>query len=367
MRLSDRYVFSELLLPFFIGTSAVLMMMVGTTLYALLPGMIQMHWPAAIAFRVCILAMPAVLVQALPISTALAISLATNRMARDNEITVMRSAGVPLLRIFLPMILFSVLISGLDFYIADQVKPWAVSEQQNVAKFLVDNIGTSPVEIGHSFPIDGYNITFQSAKKQSESVRRLNKVIIIVPPKPGSNDFSGTTTAEYADYNSIEGVWHLHNVVYHHYGPDGMTLFDVAAPTGSLKLQMDLSSIGQLDLPGQEDNFSTAQLIAREAIARRTGNIRDAKNLEVARWFKLSFSAMCVSLALCCPPLGLRFARTGTFTGVLLSIITCFIAWNTLLPAKMIAEGGYLPAIPAAWFTNILFAGLGLWLFRKQE
>jgi lipopolysaccharide export LptBFGC system permease protein LptF len=364
MRLSDRYIFAEMILPFFIGTLAVLMMLVGNTLFQILPGMLQMKWPIAVVLRICVLNIPTVLVMTLPVSTALAASLATNRMARDNEFTVMRSAGTPLLRIFLPMFVFGALMSAADIYISDQLVPWAWTEQQNVTQYLFNNVGSNPVDVGRTFTQDNYTISFDSAQKISESKRRLNNVVIVTKPeKPG--EYAEITTAKSVDYEN--GIWTLHGIVDHHYDAGGFTTLDSAAPTGTLRLRVDFSTMSQPMTPGQEVNFSFRELTRRADLARRMGNFREALTFEVERWFKLALPLMCLVLSICSPPLGLRFARTGTFTGVLLSIITVFVAWNTLLLLKLIGLGGYLPPIVAVGATNVLFAGLGIWLFKAQE
>jgi hypothetical protein len=76
---------------------------------------------------------------------------------------------------------------------------------------------------------------------------------------------------------------------------------------------------------------------------------------------------MCFVFALCSPPLSLRFARTGAFTGVLLSIVVVFVGWNTLLLMKGVALGrAYLAAL-AALSTPILFTCLGAWLLRGKS
>src|SRR5918998_3900607 len=119
MRISDRYVFAELILPFFIGTLAVLMMLVGNTLFQYLAQMLRERWPLGFVARALVLNIPTVLVLTLPVATALAASLATNRMARDLEITVLRGGGPPLLRIFFPILLFGAIISAANLYISD--------------------------------------------------------------------------------------------------------------------------------------------------------------------------------------------------------------------------------------------------------
>src|SRR3989441_1465643 len=85
--------------------------------------------------------------------------------------------------------------------------------------------------------------------------------------------------------------------------------------------------------------------------------------------FKLSVSSSCLVFALVCPPLSLRFARAGSFMGVLLSIILVFVYWNTLLAAKIV--GASFPQlvhpIVAAWGQNALFALIGLFVLWKSE
>ena len=189
--------------------------------------------------------------------------------------------------------------------------------------------------------------------------------MIIEEAPQGTREYATVTTADSADYEN--GVWSLHNTVHHRYAPDGLTLVDAVAAEGTLSLKIDFSGMYQPPQAGQYDKFSFAELTERAANARRLGNFRDAVNLEVERWFKLSLPLMCLVLSICSPPLGLRFARTGTFTGVLLSIVTVFVAWNTLLLMKIVGQGSIVSPLVAAWSTNVIFILFGLWMFRSQE
>lgn len=363
MRLSDRYIFGELILPFLIGTLAVLMMLVGNTLFALLEQLMREKWPVSAVVRILVLNIPTVLVLTLPVATALAASLATNRMARDNEITVLRGAGRPLLRMFMPILFFGALVSVADIYISDRVVPWAWKEQQNVQAIL-DSLPTNPVEAGLTIRVENYTITFNSAQKMTNTRRRLNKVIIVDNPTR-MGEYATITTAETADYEG--GLWTMSNVVVHKYNPDGTTIFDGKSPRATLNLRIDFSQAYGSARSSQFDKYSFAELTHRASEARRLGQLRDAVSYEVERWFKLSLPSMCLVFALCAPPLALRFSRAGSFTGVLLSIIVVFVAWNTLLLMKYVGLGGYLPPLVAAWSTNVLFTGIGLWLLKSQD
>jgi LPS export ABC transporter permease LptG len=363
MRLSDRYVFSELLVPFFIGTLAVLMMLVGNTLFAILEPMLRDKWPVAAVARMLILNIPTVLVLTLPVATALAASLAVSRMARDGEIVALRSAGTSLFRTFLPILIFGVGTAAANLYISDRVVPWAWREQQNVQAIL-DSLPTNPVETGLTVRADNYTITFESAQKVSPTRRRLNRVILVENPLPGSVDFPNMTFAESADYEN--GAWYLRNVAYHRFARDGATQFDVVAKEGTLNLKIDFSGMYQPP-QGQYDKYSFEDLTKRATDARRFGSLVEARTYETERWFKLSLPLMSIVFALFAAPLSLRFARTGAFTGVLLSIITVVIGWNGLLFMKSLAYGGTLPPPIAAFIPNVVFAGMGFWLLRQQE
>ncbi len=363
-RLSDRYIFGELILPFIIGTLAVLMMLVGNTLFALLDRAMREHWQVGMITRILVLNIPVVLKLTLPVSTALAVSLATNTMARNNEITVLRSIGVPLIRIFLPMILFGTIVSGVNLYLYDRVVPWAWKEQQSVQGFL-DNLPSNPIDVGFTVPVENFDITFNQVQKISDTKRRLLKVVI-VDKGVGKDEYRTITTADTADYEN--GVWQMKNVVYHRYDSKGFATIDAAAKTATMNLRIDFSQGYMGGASSQSDNEMTfAELTQKQEAAQRQGQTRAALEYDVARWFKLSLPMMGVVFALCGPPLALRFSRAGSFTGVLLSIITVFVAWNTLLFMKAVGLGGYLPPPVAAWSTNVLFTLIGLWLLKTQE
>ena len=372
MRLSDRYIFSELWMPFFIGTFLVLMMIVGNTLYAWLDTITREKWPLQEVARMLVLNIPTAVVLTLPVSTALAASLTINRMARDNEITVLRGAGVPLWRIFLPIFAFGAVISFANLFIANRITPWAFKEQQNVESVL-NSITSSKIEQGRTISVDNYAITFASASKRGPNKWRLNKVIVVETPAPrpgvvpGAEQYAKVMTAEYVDYQkgADRGVWRLKNIVQHEYDPKGYTIYDAGAESGTLDLTIDFAQL--YAQPAQNDKLSYEELTQRAADAKRYGNSRDTVTFEVERWFKLSLPLMGMTLALCGPPLSLLFARAGAFTGILLSVIVSFVAWNTLLLMKSIGFGGYLPPVVAGWATNIVFTLFGLWLLKKQE
>ena len=245
MRLSDRYIFNEILPPFLVSTFAVLMMLVGNTLYAVLDRMLQEKWPVETVARMLILNIPVVLTMTLPVAVALAGSLAVNRMARDGEMTTLRAAGQPLFRTFLPILIFGALVSAGDFYLSEKVVPWSYKEQRNVEALLY-GLPKDPVTGGRSIAVDDYLISFNTAQQTVQGKRfRFNKVVIFYNPNrfPSQDDgeFATIHLADSAEYQ--DGVWYLANPRVYRFNADG-SLFGINdSDNARVNLRIDFGSV----------------------------------------------------------------------------------------------------------------------------
>ena len=167
MRLTDKSLLSELIVPLLIGLLAFLLMLVGNTLYALLDRMFQEKWPVGYVARVLLFNIPTVLVRTLPIAAAVGASLATSRLARDGELTALRASGVSLLRVFAPLLLVGLALSGAGIYLFERVVPWAWQEQGDVQKVLT-NLPENAIENATTIEIDSYVFSFNRAEGKKD-------------------------------------------------------------------------------------------------------------------------------------------------------------------------------------------------------
>ncbi len=319
--------------------------------------------------RLLVLNIPVVLTMVLPVAIALAASLAVNRMARDGEMTTLRAAGQPLWRTFLPIFLFGALVSVGNFYLSEKVVPWSFKEQRNVEALLY-GLPKDPVGGGRTISVDDYQISFNTAEQTIKGKRfRFQKVVIFYNPNrfPGQNDgeYATIQLADSAEYEN--GVWYLTSPRTYRFDANNKSLMLVEGKGATINLRIDFSSVYNPPSDFEMNQQSFADLTAMQSDAMRQKRFKDARKIEVNRYFKLSLPLMCFVFALCSPPLSLRFARTGAFTGVLLSIVVVFVAWNTLLLMKAVGLGGYVSPLFAALITPILFTGLGVFLLKVQE
>jgi lipopolysaccharide export system permease protein len=365
----DRYVLREMVVPFLIGQAAVVMMLTGTVLFNNADTFLNFGIPAAGVAKIAGYFLPFLVSLTMPVATAIAASLTVSRLARDSEVTVMRAAGIPLRRIFRPIVLVGLLLSFLDFQFAERVVPAASLKLQTTltdlsrsARFLQPQAKQFVQSADKR-----YAVYVGSIELESERRARLRDVMIWITGATGSTPTVITAPeAEYAD-----GVWNLlrsHTHLYEQGGRKEKYIYSESMPL-NLRLAERAFNAIVLQLPFYSDatQRTFAELGRDLSQQRRIGYVNKRDQLEY--YFKLSVPLSCLVFALVCPPLALRFARAGSFMGVLLSIVLVFVYWNTLLFSKILGARfpDVFPPWLAGWGQNALFSLIGIYALWRQE
>jgi LPS export ABC transporter permease LptG len=365
----DRYMLREMGAPFLVGQAAVAVMLTGTVLYNNADTFINYSIPAMGIAKIAFYFLPYLISLTMPVAVAIGSSLMVSRMARDSEITVMRAAGISLRRIFLPVIFLGLVFSGFDFWFGEKVVPAANVAFEKTLSALSRNIQFL-VPTANQFvqsPDKKYGVMVGSIQPHKDGTATLSNVLVTIYGPAGSlPSIVMANTADYAD-----GVWTLHDAKSHVYTNGGRDEQYMEVKTWKMNLRLAERAFNsimlQLPLYSSAATRTFSELNAQVQQQRKFGYKNDRDLLE---WhFKLSVPFSCLVFAIVCPPLALRFARAGSFMGVLLSIAVVFVYWNTLLAAKII--GGHnpnlLPPAVAGWGQNIIFSIIGLVMLRREE
>src|SRR5512133_1865830 len=102
MKLLDRYVIREMITPFLAGFFVILILLLGNIVYNNIDTIVAKIGQWRLVLYFILLKSPAFVILSLPAGALFGCSLAISRLVKDNEITVMRAAGISLRRIFLP-------------------------------------------------------------------------------------------------------------------------------------------------------------------------------------------------------------------------------------------------------------------------
>src|SRR5215210_2521790 len=110
--LLDRYIFTELLSPFGLSLGALCFIMLTRELLRLVELLVSKGVGFWSVLKVFSILLPSFLVLTLPIAGIIASITAFGRLSFDKELVAMRAAGLSLVRLARPVVLFALLVFG---------------------------------------------------------------------------------------------------------------------------------------------------------------------------------------------------------------------------------------------------------------
>ena len=361
----DRYILSEMLQPLLAGVLMFLVMLIGNTLYNYIEQILKSGIPLKIVLRLIVYNVPILIPLVLPAATALASAWSINRLARDFEVTPIRMAGVPLRRLFLPVFAMGALASLISFEIGDRVAPWAQREftasQSQIGVYAL--LAAPAIAENQVFRFQDYTFHIREIRKDpAKNSARIDLEGVTIFRNSSSGGFPTLITAQSAEYDRY--VWTLHDAVWHTLGADGFTQFELKSKLIKLPLYVPLSSLAQSAF-SSPDQLSMEQL-GQEMKALSTTQ-QDYASVAYNYYAKVAIPFMCFAFALCAPPLTMRFAKTGAYSGIFISLLMVWVAWNTLLLMRYMGDAGTLNPAVAAWTPDVLFSVVGLFTLARIE
>ncbi|MBW3622152.1 MAG: LptF/LptG family permease [Armatimonadetes bacterium] len=360
MKLLDRYLSRELILPFLVGLTGFVLIEITTLLFNdLLEVMLQLKVPLSLIFQFIGYKLPMFVVLALPIATLFGVSLGINRLAREGEINAMRMSGVSLRRMLMPLLGIGLLISIGDYWLNEKVAPPANAKANETVQQMFKRSELPQIQADTFFHVGQHWFYVGKVKKVAENKYLLERVMIY---ETKWDDFPILTVAKHAVTDGIRWVFTDYRRIELAGNRENLTTSWPGEP-GRLTLKVDLNRI--IAPNSKPEEMSSAELM-KQIQQFQKANIR-VDQLVMNYHFKFSIPAGCLVVVLVSMPFAIHYARHGSFMGILLSILLFFFYYNTYFLAKMLGENGYLPPVLAAWSHNIIFSLIGLVMLWREE
>lgn len=371
MNLLQRHIFKSVLFTCLVTAGVfAFVLIVGTAFRDLLGYLLAGQLTPEVFTKLILLMIPSVGIHALPIGMLTGVLLVLGRMSAQQEVTAMRAAGLGLGFIARPILLIAaagvVLSLGLNFYYMPQARTVSRS-------ILSDVVRKNPLSIivEKTFIRDFPGIVIYAGKKNGGELGdvwlwRLDKdkrVTEFMRAKTGHIDYDVET-------NVMKVV--LKDTFSDRRDPDHLEVFsntDLAAPMGEVPVEVSLNSIfGQRVLTRKPNLFTLDELLARQDQLERTAApLAERMKVAVALNEKAADSFTILIFALVAIPLGIKVSRKETLAnlGVALLIALSYYFINVMV--------GWLGGFPELrpdwwiWFSPVLFAAVGIWLYRRVE
>jgi lipopolysaccharide export system permease protein len=349
MKIIDRYLWRELASYFIPVILGFVVLMTGNTLYLLSEQIFDKHIPAIIVTEIVLLRTPAMFVLGFPVATLLAVQLTLGRMTRDSEVSAMRTGGIAMSRIVVPVLMFSIVVSVLTFWLNERIVPSANHISQNYIRqyWLADAMESARANV--FFHVSDEIVIFTEA--YSETTRQMGRLAFFDIDPQGFPSLSVVASGRFeGDFLHME---------------DGLTFdFDRnGEATQSARFDVIVKDISRQmqELWGENrtpQEMTSAQLndIIRNF---RRNNVRP-NALETDYHFKFSIPVANFVFAMVALFFAVVNPRKENAPGVIFAIMCIAVYWIVMTVMRSLGQKGIIEPWIAAWGPNIIFFVLGL-------
>lgn len=298
--------------------------------------------------------------QALPMSIALAAGLVGSRLARESELTAMRSAGIPIRRVLFPVLIAGLIAATFDFFVVERLNP----NSQLAARKLLGEVGMLNVNpsMATNKPIvlaNGTLVYIQAMVRRPKDELELQGITLL----ERQADQLTITQAPQGTYR--DGFWTLEDTfAVFLKGQNLLTTKSSGKTVINEKIEVE-----DLMLPPQAEEKSIRKL--RESItqAKRTSAPLEAiRGLEINLWSRFSVPFACLVFTLTSTVISIFYARLGPSVGVIASLILVMIWFNLyIITTKILANTAAMPPFLAAFLPDIALVIFGFVMLRRVE
>jgi lipopolysaccharide export system permease protein len=341
--------------------------MAGNFVYWAINSIVNQGMSATPVIKLFFLAAPGFAVQGIPAGVILGVCLVLNRAVRDNEILALRAGGASLPRIVAPFMVVAMLASVADYLIVERLAP-TTNEMAN--KSLARLMGESMqpfIDSDRYFHAGQYYFYVGSVENGvMHNVmiyqRDTTRYSAMVP-----STFPLVMIAETARENPRQkGQWILERGYFHFYDTNGRLQSDKPFDVTRINVAQEVSTLfGEQKQPFSMTGNELVQKI--EALKKTGSDVGQVSLAEVEYWRRFALPGACFVMALCAAPLALRYARHGSFAGLVAAFGLAFLWQGFDGWFRALGIAGYLSPFTAAAATNVLFFIAGAILLVRER
>jgi lipopolysaccharide export LptBFGC system permease protein LptF len=360
-----------MLLPLSLGLLVLVLVMAGNFVYWAINSVVNQGMGLAPVLRLFILAVPGFAVQGIPAGTILGVCLVLNRAVRDNEILALRGAGASVARIIMPFMVVALLASFADWAIVEKVAPRTNAKAEKSMARLISQSTAPLIETDKYFRVGNYY--FYVGKVEHRDTAPILRNVMIYERQSGPlSNFAPAVfptvriAASAQEVPPGSGRWRLDNVVQHNYADDGTQRAEAHMDRVYIDVGAQLSTFWAT----QKAPFSMTGDEITERIHDLANSASDGSQLNTLRvdyYRRYALPAACFVMALLAAPLALKYARHGSFAGLVSAFLLAFLWQGCDGWLRALGIAGYIGPLVAAWSTNALFLVAGAILLWRER
>jgi len=368
MRLLDRYLLRELLVPLSYCLGGFFVFWVAFNLFSELEDLQDHKLRGGEILQYYLAKSPEFIVFVLPMALLLALLYALTNHSRHHEIAAMRAAGISLWRLCVPYLgvglASSLCLFALNEFCVPNASDWAERIfNSRVQKIKKGNLPTSGLANLRE------RRTWLAGEYKRATTEMLNPQVLWTLP----DDSQFWLVASRAI--RTRGVWTFYNARVYTATSETNSMLEPSIQTNKLAMPQFKETPEEIQ---SEINISKGM----SPRGRNRADIPIAQLVDYLRlhpeppssvkaWLytklqgRLASPWTCLVVVLIAIPFGAASGRRNVFVGVASSLVICFVYFVLQQFGLALGTGGYLPAWLAAWFPNLSFSLVGLCMMAR--
>ncbi len=360
----DGYLLREMSVPFFFAFGAFLLFWALNIFFLAADYIINQHAPFFLVLRFVVFRIPQAIPMAFPFGCLFAALLAMGRVMGDNEVTAMRTAGIPVLRIALSPFVFGAVMFLIAYAMNEWVAPASVELSTRTFYQIIYHTDALPVEPQFFRKDPDTGNTFYVGQVAPDN-RTMVDVQIFKPAKYGP--WNETLQAKTASVQRTLLV--LHDVIDTRYNNDGFLTNQQHVKNVSIGLPLGETASQFVSQVNNDPWTMSSKSLRMQVNALQSQGIGGTAmgNLQINLADRLAWPFACIIGVVVAVPLALRFGKRGRMLGIALSIVVFFAYYLMVSAASAFGRNGAMNPYVAAWLPNALIGTAGVVLLWLEE
>lgn len=360
MKIIDRYILREISFPFFTSLFSITFVLLIGKILQLMDLMVNKGVSILHIIKLIFFLMPNFLLFTIPISLLISILVGLGRLASDNEITVMKAAGISLYRLFYPI----ALASCAAFLTALSLSLFFVPHSNQATKNLLFAVIRQNASIGIKEKV--FNDNFKGLLIYADNIPAHGKFMegVIISDNRIIKE-PATIFAERAhlisDPESMRislrlerGSTHAFDLKLRNYRKMDFSSYDI-----NLDMEAAIAEKNRSTEKGSKE-MTTGELMGKI----RTHGLDEAvkRELLVELNEKFTFPLACLVFGLLGMPIGVKIRKSAKARGLTMGIIIVLFYYLLQLGGTALTETGRISPLPGIWLPTAIFTIAGLYL-----
>ena len=364
MKLIDRFVGRELLVSVLFAIAVLsLVLVVGNIFRKLLPLLVNHDVPMEYLITFIAYVLPFSLIFTIPWGLLTAILLVFGRLSADNELMALRSSGVSISRICIPLAGIALVCTAICLWLNVQAAPAA---QEKLRSAIFDLATSNPMALfGSDQIIDQFpGRKIYVGKKEGNKLENITVFELNKNSLPVKVTYARTGMLE-ADLANKQILMHLYQARYQ--ARDEKDPYDLRKIRDGIYMAEGTLPISLEELYEKEKKrpyrsaLSIEQLL--DQLKSENQRERSASRTEINKRFSFPFA--CIAFAIIGVPLGITAHRRETSVGFAMGLIVAVSYFLFVIIGDTLRENPKVHPELLVWFPNVLFFVLGTFLFRR--